>query len=202
MKSKGTQKINAKIILASGSPQRKALLRWTGLPFTVKPSRVEEHGRITSNCADLVRKNAVLKAEDVAGRTKEGIIIGADTVVYIGNKHILGKPRNQREARQTLKILFSSARWVYTGIAVVDARSGIKAVSYEKTRVFMNPLSDEEITRYHKKVAPYDKAGGFDIEGYGCIFIKRIEGCYTNVIGLPMAKLAVMLKEFGINLLG
>ncbi len=190
-----------KIILASGSPQRKTLLKLLNIPFAVKKSQAPELSRITTNCADLVKKNACIKAEDVAARVKEGIVIGADTVVYIGNKQIIGKPKNDQDARRILKILFSSPQWIYTGVAVIDAKTGIKAVSYEKTKVFMNPLSDKEIIQYHKKMNPFDKAGGFDIEGYGSIFIKRIEGCYTNVIGLPMAKLAIMLKEFGVELI-
>jgi septum formation protein len=193
--------MDQKIILASGSPQRKALLKSLGVPFKVKRSQAEEAHKITSNCANLVKKNALLKAQDVAGRVREGIVIGADTVVYTGNKQIIGKPKNDKDARRILRILFSAPQWVYTGVAVVDARTGIQAISYEKTKVHMYPLSDQEINNYHKKMAPYDKAGGFDIEGYGSLFIKRIEGCYTNVIGLPMAKLAIMLKEFNINLM-
>lgn len=190
-----------KIILASASPQRRKLLRLLGAKFTVRPSRVPEITRITTDCASLVKENALRKAEDVASRVKEGVVIGADTVVLVGAKRIAGKPRDFKEARRILKLLFSRPQWVYTGIAVIDAQTGRRVVDYEKTKVFMLPLTDAEISRYHAKVNPFDKAGGFDIEGWGSIFIHRIEGCYSNVIGLPMAKLARMLKKVGIEIL-
>lgn len=189
------------IILASGSVQRKKLLKLLGLKFTVKKSGVDELTKITTTCASLVKDNALLKAQDVAKRLKTGVVIGADTVVYIGNKQIIGKPKDLKDARRILKILFSQPQWVYTGLVVIDVKSGKVVKGYEKTQVFMVHLTDDEINRYHKKVDPFDKAGGFDIEGWGSIFIHRIEGCYSNVIGLPMAKLSQMLKEVGVSIL-
>ena len=91
--------------------------------------------------------------------------------------------------------------WVYSGVAIVDAKTGQQEIGWEKTRVFMTRLTDKAIDRYHKLVSPLDKAGGFDIEGKGALFIPRIEGCYFNVVGLPLAKLAEMLKKFGVNAL-
>jgi septum formation protein len=190
-----------KIILASGSAQRKKLLKLLGVRFSVRPSQVREIKKIQTTCCALVKENALLKAEDVASKLKRGIVIGADTVVYIGHKEIVGKPRDFRDARRILRILFSRPQWVYTGVAVIDVETGKCLVDYEKTKVFMIPLNDEEIARYHKRVDPFDKAGGFDIEGWGSIFIHRIEGCYSNVIGLPMAKLAGMLKKVGVSIL-
>ena len=189
------------IILASGSAQRKKLLKQIGLKFSIRPSNVPEIEKIQTTCSALVKANALLKAEDVASRFKKGVVIGADTVVYIGNKQIVGKPRSLKEAKNILKTLFSQAQWVYTGVAVINIETGQRVVDYEKTKVFMLPLSDEEIISYHKKVNPFDKAGGFDIEGFGSIFIQRIEGCYSNVIGLPIAKLSEMLKKVGVSLL-
>ena len=190
-----------RLILASRSPQRRKLLKFLGLRFIVKPSRAAEISKIKTTCSALVRENALRKALDVASRVKEGVVIGADTLVYAGDKRIIGKPRDLKDARRTLKILFSSPSWVYTGIAVIDVATGKKIVDYEKTKVFMIHLTDEEIARYHRRVDPFDKAGGFDIEGWGSIFIHRIEGCYSNVIGLPMAKLAGMLKKVGVFIL-
>ena len=190
-----------KIILASASPQRKKLLNLLGVPFTIEPSRVKETKKIRTSCCALVKENALLKAKDVAAKHRAGIVIGADSVVYIGHKRIIGKPRDFIEAKKILKILFSRPQWIYTGVAVINIESGQEIVDYEKTKVFMLPLSDEEIDRYHKKVNPFDKAGGFDIEGWGSIFIHRIEGCYSNVIGLPVAKLAGMLKKMGVAIL-
>lgn len=156
---------------------------------------------MTTRCSWLVKHNALLKAREVAGRVKSGIVIGADTLVYAGQGRIIGKPKNLKEAREILRILFSGPQWVYTGVAVIDAANQREVVDYEKTKIFMHHLSDEEIDRYHKHTPPTDKAGGFDIEGRGGLFIRRIEGCYANVIGLPMAKLRLMLKEFDVDLL-
>lgn len=190
-----------KLILASRSPQRRKLLKLLGVHFSVRPSRARETTKIKTTCSALVKENALRKARDVASRVKSGVVIGADTLVYVGNKRIIGKPRNLKDARRILKILFSRPQWVYTGVAVMDAATGKKIVDYEKTKVFMIPLTPREIARYHRRINPFDKAGGFDIESWGSIFIHRIEGCYSNVIGLPMAKLARMLKKVGVSIL-
>ena len=189
------------VILASGSPQRKKLLKFSGLKFKVITSRADEITKITTNVSDLVTKNAFIKAQSVAAGLKTGIVIGADTVVYVGNKRIIGKPKNLKDARRILRILFSRPQWVYTGVAVIDIDKGKVIIDYEKTKIFMMRLTEREMKRYHKRVSPFDKAGGFDIEGWGSVFINRIEGCYSNVIGLPLAKLASMLKKVGIQIL-
>ena len=189
------------IILASASPQRKNLMKLLRIPFVVQRSRAEEICAIKTNVADLVKENAFIKALDVAEETKKNaIIIGADTVVYAKGKLVL-KPKDLKEAKKNLKELMSEPHWVYTGVALIDASTGRSLVDYEKTRVFMTTLNDKEIDRYHKEVPPMDKAGGFDIEGRGGLFIPRIEGCYFNVVGLPLAKLAEMLKKFGVHVL-
>ena len=190
-----------KLILASGSAQRKKLLKDLGVSFTVETSQAKELNKIKTTCAQLVQKNALLKARNVADRTKKGVVIGADTLVYSGNKKIIGKPRDLKDAKRILRALFSKPHWVYTGVAVIDSETGKTVVDYEKTKVFMIHLTDQEIDRYHRKVSPLDKSGGFDIEGSGSVFIHRIEGCYSNVIGLPIAKLAGMLKKVGVSIL-
>ncbi len=186
------------LILASASAQRKNLLKQTHVPFRVQVSHAREETRIRTTCADLVCRNARRKAEDVAARNKKGIVIAADSVVYLGGKKIIGKPRSLKDAKRILNILFSQPHWVYTGVAITDAATAKTVVDYEKTKIYMARLSDAEIDRYHARMHPLDKAGGFDIEGRGGMFIRRIEGCYTNVIGLPMAKLRLMLKQFGV----
>jgi len=190
-----------KIILASASPQRRKLMKILGLPFLVVPSRAEEITTITKDCAHLVKTNALLKAQEVALRLKRGIIIGSDTVVLSHKGRLILKPRDMKEAKKNLKELMFKPHWVYSGVAVIDAETGRKEVDFEKTKVFMTNLSDKAIDRYHKLVSPLDKAGGFDIEGKGALFIPRIEGCYFNVVGLPLAKLAEMLKKFGVDAL-
>ena len=170
------------------------------VPFSIRRSDAREQTRITSTCSALVKKNALLKAKDIAGQVKEGVIIGADSVVYLGQKKIIGKPINLRQAKKNLKTLFSRPHWVYTGVAVIDLYSGQEILDYEKTKIYMNHLSDDDIDTYHQIVCPLDKAGGFDIEGYGSLFIRRIEGCYSNVIGLPMARLVGMLKQLDVKI--
>jgi len=190
-----------KIILASGSQQRRKLLELAGIKFSVEKSHASEKEKIASSCAALVKENALAKAREVACRHKGALVIGADTVVYAGAKQLILKPKDYQDAKRILKLLFSRPTWVYTGIAIIDARTGRMLIGYEKTKVYMSRLNDQEIDSYHKKMHPFDKAGGFDIEGVGSLFIHRIEGCYTNVIGLPMAKLFSMLKKMGVKVL-
>ena len=182
-----------RIILASRSKARQKLLRQIGLKFTVVESKAKESRKLKTTCQALVIGNAAKKAEDVAGRYRAGVIIAADTVVLVGNK-IIGKPKNRKDAFRTLKLLSKKPQWVYTGIAVYDIDRKKLLTDYEKTKVWMRRLSDKDIKSYFKRVSPLDKAGSFDIQGHGGAFIDRIEGCFYNVVGLPLAKLAKMLK--------
>lgn len=188
-----------KIILASGSLQRKRLFKLLGLKFTVQQAWIKELKAIKSTCAALVKANALLKAREVASRFQEGVIVGADSLVYLSGGKIIGKPRDLKDAKRILKILTRNPHWVYTGVAVIDLQNKQEIVDYEKTKIFMTPLSDDEIDHYHRHISPLDKAGGFDIEGRGSLFIRRIEGCYFNVVGLPLNKLRIMLKKVGIS---
>ena len=190
-----------KIILASSSPQRRKLMKILGLAFIVKPSQVKEKNSVTKNVTHLVKHNALLKAKDVASRFQSGIVVGCDTVVISHRGRLILKPKHLKEAKKNLKELMEKPHWVYSGLALVDVKSGKVLLGYEKTRVFMKTLSSQAIDRYHRKVSPLDKAGGFDIEGKGALFIYRIEGCYFNVVGLPLAKLAQMLEKFGVEVL-
>jgi septum formation protein len=188
-----------KIILASRSRQRQRLLEQVGLKFIVANSGAKEDMRLKGSCAALVMSNALKKAEDVAGRYRSGIVIAADTVVLSGKK-VIGKPRDLDHAFRMLKLISRRPQWVYTGMAVIDIDRKKVIADYEKTRIYMYALSDRQIRNYFRKVSPLDKAGSFDIQGLGSIFINRIEGCFNNVIGLPLAKLANMLKKVGVDL--
>ncbi len=189
------------LILASASAQRKNLMNLMGIPYTIVPSRKDELKKITTTCMRFVKDNALLKARDVASRTKDGIVIGADTIVYVGGKRIIGKPKDMKQAKDNLKLLMSRPHWVYTGIALIDVKTGKEIVDYEKTKIFMTKISEEAIDEYYTHMSPLDKAGGFDIEGKGSMFIRRIEGCYFNVVGLPLAKLRLMLRKVGVSVL-
>jgi len=187
-----------KIILASKSKARRALLRQIGLKFRVEASRAKEARFPKKNCSNSVIRNALRKAKDVAKRFGSGVVIGADTVVLAGGR-IIGKPKNEKSAFNTLKFLSKRPQWVYTGLAVIDIDNNRIFTAYEKTKIYMQRLSDTEIRNYFKKVSPLDKAGAFDIQGPGGIFIDRVEGCFYNVVGLPLAKLAGMLKKAGVD---
>lgn len=188
-----------KIILASQSKARQRLLKQIGIRFIAAKSDAKEDKQLKGGCADLVIKNALGKARDVASRFDSGVVIAADTVVLAG-KRIIGKPKNMKDAFRTLRLISRNPQWVYTGLAVIDIDNKKILTDYEKTKIFMCKLSDRQIKGYFKKVSPLDKAGSFDIQGKGSIFIDRIEGCFNNVVGLPLVKLAGMLKRIKIDL--
>jgi septum formation protein len=188
-----------KLILGSASKARKELLKKIGLKFIVVKSKIKEGKSLKRGCKNLVIENALKKAKDIARRFDSGIVIAADTVVLAG-KRIIAKPKNIKDAFKTLKILSKKPQWVYTGIAIIDIDREKTFTDYEKTKIYMYKLTDSEINRYFKKVSPLDKAGSFDIQGIGGIFIDRIEGCFYNVVGMPLAKLAKILKKLDINI--
>lgn len=191
--------MNRKLYLASDSKARKKLLNILGLKFKVIPSKIEEQAIAkNSNFAKLVQRNAYAKAKFVSQKVKSGIIIGADTIVVTDNK-IFGKPQNMHDAVAMLKAISGKTQMVYTGVAVIDKDNKKEIVSFEKTKIYMDKLSEKQIKGYFKLVNPLDKAGSFDIQGMGALFINRIEGCFYNVVGLPLRKLYLMLKEIEIN---
>ncbi|MBP7835908.1 MAG: septum formation protein Maf [Candidatus Omnitrophica bacterium] len=189
------------IYLASNSKARKKLLKSLGLRFKVLPSKVKEGRSVKGiSYAQLVKLNAFRKAEDVAAKVREGIIIAADTVM-VQDGRIFGKPKDLQRARQMLKIMSNKPQAVYTGIAVIRKEKGRSRIltGCEKTTVFMDKLSDKEISGYFKKVSPLDKAGSFDIQGRGALFIRRINGCFYNVVGLPLRKLYLIFKKLNLK---
>lgn len=192
--------MKTKIILASKSKARRDILKKLGVKFEVAPSDVKERRYEKISPVQAVRNNALFKARDVASRLKKGIVIGCDTLVWQKGR-LFGKPKNLQEARFMLKKLSSSPHKLYTGVAVIDVAKHKEFCGVEETEIIMEKLTDAEINRYFKKVSPLDKAGGFDIQGAGAIFIKRIKGCYYNVVGLPVAKLNTLLKKAGVSLL-
>lgn len=188
------------IILASASPQRRRLMKLLELPFKVHKSGAEELTELKRGVVHLVKHNASLKASDVAQHYTDAVVIGCDTVVY-GDQTLIGKPKDLVEAKRRLKKMMRQPHWVYSGLTVIDTASQKTYQVYDKTKVFMNTLSNGEIDRYYQRMCPLDKAGGFDIEGLGSAFIHRIEGCYFNVVGLPLAKLTEILRECGVKVL-
>jgi len=176
-------------ILASKSDRRKTLLKQLGIKFKVIESGAKEVELNNSNPIKLVKYNAKLKAEEVSKRVKDKIIIAADTVVYL-NGYTYHKPKDNKEAMKFLKSLSGKMHIVYTGLCVLDTKTGKEITDYEKTKVFFRELSQQEINYYIKNYNPLDKAGAYGIqEDFGCLFIKKIEGDYYNVVGLPLTRL-------------
>jgi septum formation protein len=187
-----------KVILASSSPRRDKLLRQIGLEFEVVAADIDEILDPGIDPEILVQNLSYDKAFYVAGKLKNNsIIIGADTVVL--KDRILGKPSDKEEAFKMLKFLQGDWHEVLTGITVLDSTNNKFVKAFEKTRVKMRPLSDSVIEAYVETGEPMDKAGAYGIQGRAAIFVERIEGCYTNVVGLPLLRLASILESFGVK---
>ena len=190
------------IILASASPRRAALLAQIGLPFRVVPSGLEENGTPPSQqIADHERQACALaraKAEDVAGRLRRGLVIGADTIVVCEGMPY-GKPRDAQEAEAILLRLAGRTHHVITAVAVVDAASGQSEEAAAVTAVHMRQIDGHEAAAYVATGEPMDKAGAYGIQGRGALLVDRIEGDYSAVVGLPLPTLATLLGRFGVR---
>lgn len=193
--------MNKKIILASASPRRKELLKTMGLEFESIPSQVEENIETESFSTELIEELALEKAEDIARKINfPAIIIGADTVVVI-NRHILGKPKDETDAFNMLKMLSGNTHQVISAIAVIDTETGNILKDSVISDVTFKDISDEEINAYIRTGEPSDKAGAYAIQGYAGMFVKSINGCYSNIVGISTFKLAEMLNKLGVKLL-
>ena len=187
-----------KIILASTSPRRHGLLQQIGLKFEIVPSRYEEDMTMKLPPHKLAMTLARGKAFDVAKRRKSGIIIGVDTFVVLG-KQLLGKPKNMDEAKRMLREQSGKTQKIYSGITIIDAKTGKESLDYVVTKIKMKNISKQEIDNYVATGEPLDKAGAFAIQGMGAVFVEKIDGCYYNVMGLPLNRLAQNLKKFGVD---
>lgn len=188
------------IILASQSQRRKNLLKQMNLEFTVEPSSCDESFDDNDEPAEIVQKLALRKAIDVSEGKCKAVIIGADTIVVFDNR-ILGKPDSKTEARTILRSLSDNCHYVLTGVALVktgeEGNILKKKTFYEETKVFFGNLDESEINSYVDGGSPMDKAGSYGIQDdRGAFFVKRIEGDYYNVVGLPLHALYRHLKEF------
>lgn len=189
-----------RIILASNSPRRREILSQLGIQFEVIPSKFEENAS-NMNPEDMVMYLAEEKAMSVAKNIKEeAFIIGADTIVY--QKEVMGKPKDNEDAARMLKNLSGVFHTVITGISVVHTPSLKKVTDYEKTLVKFKNISDDEIQAYVKSGEPMDKAGAYAIQGIGSLLVEKIEGCYFNVVGLPVYRLSKILDSFEYKILG
>ena len=189
------------IILASGSPRRRELMEML-CPEALRiiPAVGEERADPALPPDELVKVLSRHKAEEVAAlhAGPGDVVIGADTVVAL-DARILGKPKDQAQAREMLRSLSGRAHSVYTGVTVI--RDGAALSHAEHTRVFFRPLSDGEIDRYIATGEPMDKAGAYGAQGWASLFVERLEGDFFNVMGLPLCALGKLLKQLGVNLL-
>jgi len=186
-----------KLILASASPRRAEILRAAGIAFTVLSSAVDETPLPGETATDMVRRLAAAKAELVAARAVgPAIVIAADTVVALDGT-VMGKPRTSDDARHMLEKLSGRTHSVITGVALVRLPDAERREFTEITQVHFTALSDEEIVSYLSSGEPFDKAGAYAIQGVAGRFIPRIDGCYFNVVGLPLARLCRELTALG-----
>ena len=190
------------LVLASASPRRRELLQQIGLKFQVIPSRAKEHIIAGETPEEHVIRLSLDKATEVANRDNVSgrWFIGSDTIVLCNNQ-ILGKPQDELHAAAMLEQLSGQEHRVLSGYAVLDRQSGAKRVEAVSTKVWFRQLTEAEITNYIATGEPADKAGAYAIQGLGICFVARIEGSYTNVVGLPLCKLTLAMKELGVPLL-
>jgi septum formation protein len=184
--------------LASSSPRRRELLSSRGVQFRVVPAQVPEIPFPHEAANDFAVRVAEQKALAVGNTYPHAWVIGADTVVALEGE-ILGKPRDRQDARRMLQRLADREHVVITGYAVVKVAEGKKASGVEETRVKINALAEPEIEWYINTGEPFDKAGGYAIQGKGAFMVEWIAGSYTNVVGLPLSRLLRLLKEMGIT---
>ncbi|MBB4825849.1 septum formation protein [Sporosarcina luteola] len=185
-----------RIVLASSSPRRKELLEMVNIPFEVLPSEVEENIELIEHDFEgFVKTLAHTKAQAVAKRVEDAIVIGADTIVVLDGR-IYHKPASSEEAKQFLQCFSGKAHSVFTGVAIL--RNGEVSAFTEKTNVYFKKLDDALIDWYVESGDPMDKAGAYGIQTAGALLVEKIEGDYYNVVGLPIAKLASRLRELDI----
>lgn len=191
----------AKIILASASPRRRDLLKQIGIDFEIQVSDIEEK-IIGNNPMEIVKNLALQKSQDIFNKNNGDIIvIGADTVVAKDDQ-IMGKPLDEKDAFNKIKMLQGSEHKVYTGVCVyyrLGEKSNIISF-YEESTVYMHKMSDAQIIDYINTKEPMDKAGAYGIQGVCAVYIDRINGDYNNIVGLPVSKMYRECLKVGIDL--
>lgn len=191
--------MHPRIILASQSPRRSSLLSALNIPFEQIATETVEVSSGYSEPAQIALINARLKVDALREKHCDNIIIGADTIV-VCDKKILGKPADKSEAMAMLQSLSGRSHRVITGLSIFEPISKTQKSDFAMTKVIFRKLSLPEIEAYCNTREPYDKAGAYAIQGKAAIFISRIEGCHSNVIGLPLSLLAEMLGDCGITI--
>jgi septum formation protein len=192
-----TREYEPNLILASQSPRRRYLLEQAGVTFSVIPSDFDEASVQITNPSEMVVTLAKAKADEIAVRHPDAWVIGADTIVTI-NGSILGKPDSHAEARKMLRKLSGQAHFVFTGFAIVCKKKQVSIADAVQTQVTFKRLTDPEIDWYIQTGEPFDKAGAYAVQGIGTFLVKRINGSYTNVVGLPVCEVVELLIQLGV----
>ncbi len=186
-----------RLILASASPRRAELLREHGYDFTVMASPLAEPVDFPNEMSPVERAqtSSYFKAKSVAGLAGDGWVLAADTIAALGGR-VFGKPADREDARKILQSLSGTTHQVITGVTLLDASSGVRLMCHDSTNVIMRRLTDSEINDYLDSGAWEGKAGAYGIQDKGDAFVERIEGSFTNVVGMPMELLGKMLAAF------
>jgi septum formation protein len=192
---KNNEEIHRKIILASESPRRKAMLKDLNIAFQEYHSRIDEKITNSEDSKIIVTDLAIKKIK--ASPIKDRLVIGMDSLVVLG-KNIMGKPQDENEAREMLKRLSGKKHYVITGIAVSFKNRIVSGT--ESTDVYFRKLKPDEIEWYISTGEPLDKAGAYAIQGLGRIYVRKINGCYFNVLGFPIFAFQKLLSRFGLTI--
>ena len=179
--------LSSEIILASKSPRRKKILELIGLNFIIRPSNIHEHLNLEMSPANFAKYWSKKKAKSIASDYKDNLIVGADTIVNLNGK-ILGKPKNKEESYVMLKNLSGKTHEVITGITIIHKKMEILKTFSAVTKVSVRNIPDKDIIYYAENYPTLDKAGSYGIQDWFSVWIKRIDGCYYNVMGLPLSK--------------
>ena len=190
---KMTVSLSSPFILASASPRREELLNSVGLKFKILPAHIDETYLAGETPRTHVRRLSGDKAQAIASQHPNALVLGADTIVVIDGL-ILGKPENKKKARQMLEKLSDRQHTVFTGFTIACDCCRISKTRVVQSAVYFKAISPEEMDWYVDSDEPYDKAGGYAVQGKGASFIKAIRGSYTNVIGLPLCEVLEELK--------
>ncbi|KKS63969.1 MAG: Maf protein [Parcubacteria group bacterium GW2011_GWB1_42_6] len=188
------------LVLASGSTARKEILERTGIPFIVDVSNYEENMAINLEPAELAKYLSKGKALDVASRHKNAVVLAADSFAVF-NGELLGKPRTTEKAREMLTTLSGQCHSFITGFTIIDPDTGKEHSDTDETKVYFRKLTTEDIDGYLAKENALNNAGAYIIQNLGAVLVERIDGDYSNVMGLPLPKVAKALKEFGVDFL-
>ncbi len=188
-----------KIVLASSSSRRMEILDRIGLKFIVDPGDHKEDMTLGLAPRELVKSLSLKKAESVAQRHKNAVVIGADTFIVYKNR-VLGKPGTPRRAKAMLKLLSGGVHSVLTGFTIIDTKTGKRVSRVSASKVYFKKLGDREINAYVRTSEPLDKAGAYAVQGRGAAFVRKVEGDFFGIMGLPLYEIVHELAKFGVKI--